>query len=132
MSVQLAFSTTKDMNPHNDDDRENKIQRREKELQERERAIRLRELEAEIYGRDKNRDVPFYQTQKNEPTENSLKRGLKKLKKWSKFLGFVVVGFGVVYVGIQVGIWLTYALIVSVIGFIGYKLFLEKDNSNSK
>lgn len=127
MSIQPAFGTNRYMNPQNDDDRENAIQRREQELQERERAIRLREIEAEIYGRDKDRDAPFYQTQKNELEKSSLKRGLKKLKKWAKFLGFVVIGFGVVYVGIQVGIWLTYALITGVIGFIGYKIFIEKE-----
>lgn len=131
MSIRLV-RTTKDMNPQNDNDRENAIQRREQELQEKERAIRFRELEAEIYGREKDRETPFYQTQKNELQESSLKRGFKKFKKWAKFLGFVVVGFGVVYVGVQVGIWLTYALIVSVIGFIGYKMFLEKDDSNIK
>jgi hypothetical protein len=118
------------MNTQNDDDREKAIQRREQELQERERAIRLRELEAEIHGKD--RDAPFYQTQKDNPSENSLKRRGKTILKWVKFIGFIIVGFAVVRVGLLLSLWLTYALIASVIGFIGYKMFLEKDDSNSK
>jgi hypothetical protein len=117
------------MNPQNENDREKELHAREKELQDREHALRLRELEAEIHNKYSDRDAPYHQTQKYEPEEGSLQRGWKKLVKWAKFIGFVIVGIGVVWVGVQVGMFLTYALIASVVGFIGYKIFLEKDSS---
>jgi hypothetical protein len=117
------------MNPQNENDKENDLQRREQELQDRERAIRLRELESEIYTNHKYSEPPVYETQKYEPQESSLKSRFKTFTTWAKFIGFVIVGFGVVYVGVIVGQMLTYALIAGVVGFIGYKLFLEKNRS---
>jgi hypothetical protein len=113
------------MNPQNESDREQDLQRREKELQEKEYAIRLRELEAEIY----TKEVPYYETQKAEPKEGALKRKFNKLVTWAKFTGFAIVGFAVVYVGLQIGLILTYTLIATIVGFVGYKLFLEQDRS---
>jgi Flp pilus assembly protein TadB len=118
------------MNFQPENDKENALQRREQELQERERIVRLRELEAEIHSKSRDKEIPIHQTERLNSKENSLKRSWRKLITWAKFIGFVIVGIGVVWVGVQVGIFLTYALIASLVGFVGYKLFLEKDRSN--
>lgn len=118
------------MNSQSENDKENALQRREQELKERERLIRLRELEAEIHSKSREQEIPVLPTERLDAKESSLKRNWRKLVTWAKFVSFVVVGIGVVWVGIQVGIFLTYALIASIVGFVGYKLFLEKDRSN--
>lgn len=129
MQLFITYSLKKTRIMTFPNDRDNELQRREKELQEREKAIRLRELEAEIYEKEKKEETPYYQTQRHKPSENSLKIGVNNFIKIVKFVGFVIFGFAIVYVGIQVGMFLTYALIATIVGFVGYKLFLDKNNS---
>jgi hypothetical protein len=67
------------MNSQNN--QENEFQRLEQELHERERAIRLREIQAEI----NEPQPPLYQTQKHQPSENSVKQQNKQLLNVGKF-----------------------------------------------
>ena len=109
------------------DSKKQELHRREQELQERERIIRLRELENEIYEKDK--EPPLYETRKHTPPENALKKWTKKLIKVSQFLLFVVVGIAVMRVGLFIGIWLAYGLMAAGVAFIGYKIFMDEDKT---
>ncbi|MGK7872732.1 MAG: hypothetical protein AB4426_05285 [Xenococcaceae cyanobacterium] len=112
------------MNSH--DDRDKELQRREKELQERERAIRLRELETEIYGKEEAQELPLYQTTKHEPPEGLLKRWGRKLANIAKFAGIVIA----VVVAVKIATWLAMTILVGAVGWVAYKIFLEKDESD--
>ncbi|NES87403.1 MAG: DUF962 domain-containing protein [Moorea sp. SIO2B7] len=109
------------MNSQND--KHNELQRREKELEERERSLRLRELEAEIYQREKAQDPPLYETRKDNPPDSKLKRWGRKLANVGKFLA-VVIG---VVVTMRIAYWLALMVMVTGIGWISYKIFLESD-----
>lgn len=97
------------------------LQRREHDLIQRERELRLRELEAEI------NQPPLYETVKHEQPEGKLQRWGRKLVMFGKFLAFVV---GTVLV-IRISTAIAMIMIIGVIGFIGYKLFLEGDGKKS-
>ena len=107
------------MTSPNNKDRE--LQRREHDLLQRERELRLRELEAEI------NQPPLYQTVKHEQPEGKLQRWGKKLVMMGKFLAFVVAAFLIVKISAQIAS----IMIIGVIGFIGYKLFLDGDRKKS-
>ena len=118
--------------------KEEELRRREKELEERERAIRLQELEAEINQvptaemsqsqQAGGADPPLYETRKHQEPEGKLKQWQRKLINIGKFLGIVVV----VVVTIRIAMWLAMAVMVGLIGWLGYKLFLEEDRSERK
>ncbi|HBE20643.1 MAG TPA: hypothetical protein DEG17_25275 [Cyanobacteria bacterium UBA11149] len=100
-------------------DRASDLQRLEEDIKKREQALRLRELEAEI---DR---PPLYQTVKHEQSEGKLQQWGRKLLLFGKFIAFVVAGIVVVRIStILAGI-----AIVGIIGFIGYKIFLEGDRN---
>ncbi|MEQ8962391.1 MAG: hypothetical protein RLP02_31440 [Coleofasciculus sp. C2-GNP5-27] len=107
------------MTSPNNKDRE--LQRREHDLIQRERELRLRELEAEI------NQPPLYQTVKHEQPEGRLQRWKRKLVMIGKFIVFVV---GTVVV-VRLSFAIAMIMIAGVIGFIGYKLFLEGDGKKS-
>ena len=101
------------------EDKEKQLQQREKEIEAREQAIRLRELEAEIY----NNEPPLYQTTKQERSEGKFKIWLKKTVNIAKFFGIVI---GVV-VAVKIAYWLALVIMIGGVSWIGYKVFIEKD-----
>lgn len=113
------------------EDREQELKRKELEIQAREQEIRLRELETQIYQEQRQaREInfpepPLYETKKHKPSESSLKKLGKKLVKFGKFTGFVVIGIAFIRVGFLVGMWITYLALAGIIGFIGYQIFLN-------
>lgn len=109
----------------NADDKEQELKLRELELREREHALRLRELEAEIYQQSTPADPPLYETRKDDKGKNSLERWMGKIVHIAKFVAFVVVGIVI----IRIALWLSYLLIAGLIGFIGYKIFIEDKGS---
>jgi len=118
--------------------KEEELRRREKELEERERAIRLQELEAEINQvptaemnqsqKSGGADPPLYETRKHQEPEGKLQRWQRKLVKIGTFLGIMVV----VGATIWIAKWLAMAVMAGLIGWLGYKLFLEEDRSERK
>lgn len=118
------------------DNREQELKRKEEELRAKEREIRLRELEIEVDRQHKNTEVDsseaaFHPTQKHNPTDSNLQTLSKKIVKFAKFFGFVVVGFSLIRLGLLVGVWLSYIGIISLVAFIGYHIFLKKDDRHS-
>ena len=120
------------MNTPEGKDREFKL--REAELQAKERELRLREIETEIY-QDRQAEVdpnspepPLSRTTKHNPSESSIQKLTKKIVKFAKFGGFVIVGIGLIKLGVTVGIWLTYFVIASLVAAVGYQIFLKGDN----
>lgn len=101
------------------DETNRELQRKEQELKKREQALRLRELEAEI------NQPPLHRTVKQDQPEGKLQRWSRKMLLVGKFLAFVVTA----YVVVRISTIIAGILIVSVIGFIGYKIFLEGDRT---
>ncbi|MEM7063520.1 MAG: hypothetical protein AAF572_10200 [Cyanobacteria bacterium P01_B01_bin.77] len=105
------------MNPERQS-KEEELQHREAALKEREIKVRMRELESEIEQAN-----PAQPTAKRKPTSS---RGwFERLPKFVQF-GLLVVG---VIVGIRVATWFAGVLILFGIGWVGYKLFIERDRN---
>lgn len=98
-------------------DKEHELKRIEQDIKRREQDLRLRELEAEI------NPPPFHQTVKHEQPEGKLQGWGRKLVLFGKFAAFVVTG----YVVVRISTIIAGLIIVGIIGFIGYKIFLEGD-----
>jgi hypothetical protein len=111
-------------------DREQELQNREKELQDRELAIRLRELEAEMQVRSQSNDAPIPPLYSSNADSTSIKHRFKQFLKWSKIIGFTVLGLTIAFVGVFVGVWLVYIAILGGIGFISYQLLFGKNRSD--
>lgn len=114
------------------DDKERELKLREAELKAKERELRLRELETEIYQEQKRVGInspepPLYRTEKHQKSETSIQKFGKKIVKFAKFTGFVVLGIAFIRVGFFVGMWITYIGLASIIAFIGYQIFLKDD-----
>ena len=71
-----------------------------------------------------DREIPHYDTRKQEQSPSSLKKLTKKLLKVGKFLGFTVLTIALMRLGFVVGMWLAYGLITLVIAFISYQIFM--------
>lgn len=107
------------MNPHNFKDEE--LRKRERELQERELAIRLRELEAEIAP------PPVMPTTKHDRPEKRIKQQFRQIVETAKFIGMIAAA-GILFVVVfRVGTFLATAVIIGIIGWVAYKLFLERN-----
>jgi hypothetical protein len=119
---------------HDQNDRERELQNREKELQDRELAIRMRELEAEILAqsqpKSQNNDAPLPPIYSPNSDDNSIKHRFRQFLKWSKIIGFSILGLTIAFVGIFVGVWLVYIAILGGIGWISYQLLFGKNRSN--
>jgi hypothetical protein len=119
---------------HERNDKEQELQNREKELQDRELAIRMRELEAEIQSqsqaKSQNNDVPLPPIYSPNSDSNSIKHRFRQFLKWSKIVGFTILGLTIAVVGIFVGIWLVYLAILGGIGWISYQLLFGNNRSN--
>lgn len=102
-------------------DQENEFQRLERELYERERAIRLREIQAEI----NEPQPPLYQTQKHQPSENSVKQQNKQLLNVGKFFLLVVA----VAVSFKIATALATVILIAGVSWVGYKLFFDRKRS---
>jgi Flp pilus assembly protein TadB len=108
------------------DDRSKQHQEREAELQRREWEIKLRELEHDIH----RQEAPFYPTAKetgvgrasqNENRQIAKTRSLKQdIVTAAKFAGFIVVGFGVVYIS-QWLVWISAFAILGISGWLWFK-----------
>lgn len=109
------------------DDKQKEIERKEAELKAREQALRFKELEAEIYQDNASQDPPVSPTRKHDPSPSPLALKWKKMVKFVKFLGFTLIGIALLRVGLMIGLWLSYAVLVGIIGFIGYRIFLAED-----
>lgn len=108
------------MNP-NRQSKEEELQRREAVLKEREIKVRMRELESEI-----ERSSPAQPTAKHRKHKAASGHGwFGRLPKFVQF-GLLVVG---VIVGIRVASWFAGVLILFGIGWVGYKLFIERDRN---
>ncbi|MEM9275060.1 MAG: hypothetical protein AAGA80_19155, partial [Cyanobacteria bacterium P01_F01_bin.143] len=86
------------------EDREQELRRRELEIQAKEQEIRLREMEIELYqGQKQAKEIdsssPLYETKKHNSPESSLKRFGRKLVKFGKFVGFIIIGVACIRVG---------------------------------
>jgi hypothetical protein len=112
------------MNPQNDKD--NELKHQEKELEKREQLLRLREIEVEIYEKEKSQETFFYSTRKENPPEGRLKRWRRTLVNITKFFGFVLA----TVVTIRIVYGLAIIIMVGGVVWIFYKIFLEKDTSN--
>lgn len=115
------------------EDREPELRRRELEIQAKEQEIRLRELEMELYqekrqARAIDSSPPLYETKKHKSQENALNRFGKKVVKFAKFAGFLIMGIAFIKVGFWIGMWITYLGMISILAFIGYQIFLNDDN----
>lgn len=115
----------------NPEDREQELRRKELEIQAREQEIRLRELETQIYHEQRQErelntpEPPLYETRKHQPPESGLRKFSRKLVKFGKFAGFVVIGIAFIRVGFLVGMWITYLAMTGIIAFVGYQIFLN-------
>ena len=103
-------------------------------FEDREREQRLRELENEIdreqrlsKSQTNSSEPPLYHTKKHNPPENSIQRFGRKIVKFAKFAGFVVVGIAIIKAGFFVGMWITYLIMAGIIAAIGYQMFLKED-----
>ncbi len=116
------------------EDREQELRRKELEIQAREQEIRLRELEMQLYQEQQQARAmesslpPLYETKKHNPPGSSLKRFGKKLVKFVKFAGFIVLGIAFIRAGFWVGMWIAYLSLAGIIAFIGYQIFLNDDD----
>ncbi|WP_404785164.1 hypothetical protein [Altericista sp. CCNU0014] len=110
-------------------DRQQELENREKALQDRELAVRLKELEAKIHERDRSQEVSDSPTRPHAVAEKPLQNRFKKFVKWSKVIGFSVLGLTIALTGMFVGIWLVFVALLGGAGFICYKLLWESDRS---
>ncbi|ELS01918.1 hypothetical protein Xen7305DRAFT_00016250 [Xenococcus sp. PCC 7305] len=93
------------------EDRENKL---------KEQELRRRELNSS--------SLPLSELTKHKPPESSFQRFSKKLVKFVKFAGFLVIGIALIRAGFWLGAWIAHLVIVGIIAFIGYKIFLNNDD----
>lgn len=114
------------MESHSDKNQD--IERKEAELKAREQTLRLRELEAEIYQNGASQELPISPTRKHSPSPNRLTVTWKKTVKFVKFLGFTLLGIAILRLGLMLGLWLSYLVVISLIVLIGYKIFFSEDN----
>lgn len=108
------------MNPDRQS-KEEELQQWEATLKEREIQVRMRELESEIER--SNPAQPAAKRKKNKA--NSSRGWFGRLPKFVQF-GLLVVG---VLIGIRVASWFAGVLILFGIGWLGYKLFIERDRN---
>ena len=112
-----GWSFSKSMNPDHQS-KEQELKNREEELKEREIKVRMRELESELEA-----STPVKPTVKH---KGALSFGwYNRLPKLVQF-GLLVVG---VIVAIRVATWLAGVLLLFTIGWVFYKLFLERDRN---
>ena len=103
-------------------------------FEDREREQRLRELENEIdreqrlsKSQTNSSEPPLYPTKKHNPPKNSIQRFSRKIVKFAKFAGFVVVGIAIIKAGFFIGMWITYLIMTGILAAIGYQMFLKED-----
>lgn len=109
------------MNPERHS-KEEELQRREAALKEREIKVRMRELESEIAQSSPGQLT----TRRKAKHKAALRHGwYGRLPKFVQF-GLLVVG---VIVGIRIATWFAGVLILFGIGWVGYKLFIERDRN---
>jgi hypothetical protein len=107
------------------EDKDKEFQRREVDLKNKEIDLRLREIEIEI----NQQSSPAYQTKKHIREENKLTKNLEKLVNFVKFFVFVIIGISLTKAGLILGIWLSNFIILSIVCLIGYKIFLDKNDT---
>jgi hypothetical protein len=115
---------------YDQNDREEDLKTREKAIQERELAIRLKELEAEVQSKSKNNEIKISVDYLSNPDSTSLKNRFKEFLKWSKVVGFTILGLTIAFVGVFVGVWLVYVALLGGVGLISYHLLFSKSRSN--
>ncbi len=98
------------------DDRHNELEQRERKLREREVELRLREMESDI-------NLPVHQTMKHQP-EKSQKPWMKKIVLGGKLFLLGVAAL----VAVKISSVVAGIMIVSALGWISYKLFLDSNN----
>ncbi|MBE9070008.1 hypothetical protein IQ260_25535 [Leptolyngbya cf. ectocarpi LEGE 11479] len=108
------------MNPERQS-KEEELQRWEAALKEREVKVRMRELESEIEQSNPAQPTARHKKHKAGPNRSWFGR----LPKVVQF-GLLVVG---VMIGIRVASWFAGVLILFAIGWVGYKLFIERDRN---
>jgi hypothetical protein len=117
------------MSAHDQNKREQELQQREKALQDRELAIRLKELEAEIHAKTPVNETPLPPIY-SEPANHSIKHRFQQFLKWSKIIGFTLLGLTLAFVGVFVGVWLVYIAVLSGVAWISYQLLFGKNRSD--
>ena len=113
------------------DEKDRELRRKEDELKKREQLLRLKEIENDIEEkakkqqqiREPEQEVPFYPTRKDKPPETKVQRWKRKALNVAKFTGFVVATL----VTIKVAYTVSLIIMAAGIGWLGYKIFLEKD-----
>lgn len=118
------------MTSHDQNEREQELKNREQALQDRELAIRLKELESEIHARSQTRETSVSSDYSTRPDSNSLKHRFKTFLRWSKVIGFTILGLTIAFVGVFVGVWLVYIALLGGVGIISYQLLFGKNRSN--
>jgi hypothetical protein len=117
------------MTAHGQDNKEQELKQREKALQDRELAIRLKELEAEIHAKTQVNETPLPPLY-TEPVDRSIKHRFKQFLKWSKIVGFTLLGLTLAFIGVFVGIWLVYLSLLGGIVWVSYYLLFGKKHSD--
>lgn len=117
------------------EEREQELRRWEERLRKREQELRLIELEREISPPQHEEpptttEPPLHKTRKHEQSEGKLQVFGRKLVRYAKFGAFIVLGFTIIRLGIILGIWISYAAMLALIGWIGYETFLRDDKSD--
>ncbi|MEO1093910.1 MAG: hypothetical protein AAFX01_03300 [Cyanobacteria bacterium J06638_28] len=98
--------------------REEELRRREEAIKAREIQIRMRELEAELDP------TPVHPTTKHKTTSKQKSQlWHKRIPNIVKFFLFVIA----VVVALRIAAWLTTAVLVLSIAWVGYKVFLESN-----
>lgn len=116
------------------EDKEQELRRKELEIQAREQEIRLRELEIQLHQEQQQAKAmesslpPLYETTTHYTPESSLKRFGKKLVKFVKFAGFLIIGIAFIRAGFWLGMWIAYLGLAGILVFIGYQTFLNDDD----
>jgi Flp pilus assembly protein TadB len=118
------------MTSHDQNEREQELKNREQALQDRELAIRLKELESEIHARSQTHETSVSADYSTRPDSNSLRHRFKTFLRWSKVIGFTILGLTIAFVGVFVGVWLVYIALLGGVGIISYQLFFGKNRSN--
>ena len=116
------------------EDKEREFKLREAELEARERELRLREIETEIYQdiKAQSADInasepPLYRTSKYNSPQSSIQKFTKKVVKFAKLAGCVVLGIAIIRVGFLLGMWIAYLIMAGVIAAVGYQTFFKQE-----
>lgn len=105
------------------EDRDRDFERKEAELENKARELRLRELELEI----NQQEPPVYETRKHQG-DNQIASFGKKLVRYAKFFSFIVLGIALTKLGLIIGMWLAQLTVLTILGFISYKIFLDRQD----